>query len=90
MDVFLATELTIPVLQIVLLLGLSSLSLFFGRIKLALLINYCFTMYWGFLSHLDLFVNKETMTFDKFFFAYLGFGLLTVIMALIGFVYYRD
>ena len=90
MELFLATQLSIPILQIVLLLGVSTLALLFGRIKLALLVNYCFTLYWGYLSHLDLFAENGILKFDNFTFAYLGFGLAIIIMALIGFSHYRD
>ena len=90
MDVFLATQLSIPVLQIVLLLGLSTLTIAFGRLRLALLINYCFTLYWGYLSLLEQSGDKGTLTLDKFFFAYLGLGLLIITMAVIAFMHYRD
>jgi hypothetical protein len=39
--------------QIILLLTLSTLSLVFGRLRLALLINYCFTIYWGYVPNFN-------------------------------------
>jgi hypothetical protein len=39
-----ATQLSIPLLLVASLLTLTTLSLVFGRIKLALLISYCFTL----------------------------------------------
>ncbi len=90
MDVFLATQLSIPVLQIVLLLGLSTLAMVFGRVRLALIINYCFALYWGYLSYLDQLGNKGTLVFDRYSFAYVGFGLLIIVMAVISFMYHRD
>jgi hypothetical protein len=50
---FLSTaEIFIPVYQMILLLLVSTLTLLFGRTKLALIINYLFTLYyllyWGF------------------------------------------
>jgi hypothetical protein len=90
MNVFLTTQLSVPISQVVLLLGLSTLALIFGRMKLALLINYCFTLYWGYLSHLELFAENGVLKFDNFSFTYLGFGLAILIMALISFAYYQD
>lgn len=89
MDIFLSTQLSIPMLQVALLLGLSTLALIFGRIKLALLINYCFTLYWGYLSNISSF-TEGGLKLDSFSFFYLGFGLIIIVLALVGFVYYRD
>jgi len=47
MEIFSMTEISIPVIQMVLLLLLSTGALFFGKLKLALLINYLFTLYCG-------------------------------------------
>jgi len=89
MDIFLSTQVSIPIMQIALLLGLSTLALIFGRIKLALLINYCFTLYWGYVSNLSAF-SEASLKLDTFSFIYLGFGLAIVMVALVGFFYYRD
>jgi hypothetical protein len=48
MEIFSMTEISIPITQMVLLLLLSTGALFFGKLKLALLINYLFTLYWGY------------------------------------------
>lgn len=89
MDIFLSTQLSIPMLQITLLLGLSTLTLIFGRLRLALLINYCFTLYWGYVSNLSVF-SEGGLKLDSFSFFYLGFGLIIIVLALVGFVYYQD
>jgi len=74
------TEVTIPIFQISLLLLVSTLVLLFGRVKLALIINYLFTLYWGYLA------NEAFMAVSTFnTMAYFGFGLLIVILALLGF-----
>ncbi len=44
------TELAFPMSQIVLLMILSTGALLFRRLKLALLLNYLFTMYWGYVT----------------------------------------
>ena len=89
MDIFLSTQVSIPIMQIALLLGLSTLALIFGRMKLALLINYCFTLYWGYVSNLSV-LSEGGLKLDSFSFFYLGFGLIIIVLALVGFFYYRD
>jgi len=49
MEFFYATELTIPMSQMVLLLICSTVALLFGRIRLALLVNYLFALF--FMQH---------------------------------------
>ena len=67
------------------LLVLSTVALLYGKKRLALLVNYLFTMYWGYGF------NREYLRgfgFDKVDFVsliYLGFGLIIVGLVLIGF-----
>jgi hypothetical protein len=89
MEILSATHLSVPVFQICLLLLLSTLALIFGRIKLALLINYCFTLYWGYILSIDTFTEIGMFSFNTFTFTYFGFGLVIVFLALIGLFYYR-
>jgi uncharacterized membrane protein len=89
MDIFLSTDLSVPMMQVVLLLSISTLSLIFGRLRLALLINYCFTLYWGYVANLDLFFNSN-VKLDYFSYLYLGFGLVIIVLAMIGFVCHAD
>ena len=88
MEFFYSMELSIPVVQIILLLILSSLALLFGRKKLALIINFLFTMYWGYFLSIDHFTLSGLKEIDHYFIIYFGIGLLIVILALIGF--FRD
>jgi hypothetical protein len=86
MDTLASTQLTIPVLQVVLMLALSTGSLIIGRIKLALLINYCFALYWGYIANMDLFSAGGATTFNNYTFTYFGFGIVIVLLAMIGLV----
>jgi len=90
MDIFLSTELSVPILQIVMLLALSTLALIFGRIRLALLINYCFTLYWGYVSNLSLFTGDDAFQIANFSFMYFGFGIVVIALAIVGLMYHRD
>ena len=90
MDIFLSTQLSVPILQIVMLLALSTLALIFGRIRLALLINYCFTLYWGYVSNLSLFTGEDAFQIANFSFMYFGFGIVVIALAIVGLMYHRD
>jgi hypothetical protein len=85
-----STELTIPLLQILLLLATSTLALLFGRIKLALLVNYIFTLYWGYVLNREALVGAELEQMDMFTTAYFGFGFFVVILAVLGFLSHRN
>ncbi len=86
LEVMYATELTIPLYQIGLLLLISTLALLFGRIKVALLNNYLFALYWGYILNRNALVGEQFENFSYFTAVYFGFGFVIVILALIGFM----
>ena len=86
MDLIHSAELSIPILQIVLLLLLSTVALLFGKVKLALLVNYMFTMYWGYGFGWEYLKNSGFANLDYFTYIYFGFGFVIVAMAIIGFL----
>ncbi len=86
METLYATELSIPLYQVCLLLVLSTLVLFVGKVKLALLINYTFVLYWGYWLSREKLGASTVYEMDSFTFGYFGFGLLIIILALIGFM----
>ena len=86
MELLHSAELSIPVAQISMLLVLSTLALLFGKVKLALLINYMFTLYWGYGFGWEYMQKYGFSNLDHFTYIYFGFGLVIVAMALIGFL----
>lgn len=83
------TQLTIPLYQIGLLLLMSTMALIFGRVKLGLLINYVFTLYWGYFLNRDLLLG--TMANGEYYtLIYFGGGLLIALLALLGFLTHRS
>lgn len=84
MEILNATQLSIPLAQIVLLLALSTIALLFGRTRLAFFINYCFSLYWGYIGNLAIFTESGLFKLNSFTFSYFGFGLVIVILAMIG------
>ena len=87
MEMLYSTELAIPLYQVGLLLVLSTLALFFGRLKLALLVNYLFVLYWGFWLSRESVIGSAVVEMDQFSLAYIGFGIVICILTLIGFLH---
>jgi len=86
MEILYSTELTIPMYQVGLLLLLSSLALFAGKTKLALIINYLFVLYWGYWLNRQAILGDSLVQLDLFTACYFGFGIVIIILALIGFL----
>lgn len=84
MEIQASTQLAIPVLQVFSLLVLSTCALLAGRLRLALFINYCFTLYWGYIANLGLFTAAEMAKLNNFTVLYLGSGIVIVLLAMIG------
>lgn len=84
MDFFSSTELSVPVMQVALLLILSTVSLLAGRLKLALFINYCFTLYWGYIANTGILSAEGAAKIDNFTFIYFGFGIIVALLAMVG------
>ena len=83
-----STQLGVPLFQMMSLLAVTTVALLFGRTKLALLVNYIFTLYWGYIFNRDLVGFPENVT--TFTFVYFGFGLAIVILASLGFLVRTD
>lgn len=90
MEFFQITQLAVPLSHVAVLLTLSTIALLLGRVKLALLVNYLFTLYWGFIFNRELLVGSDLEKLDHFTTLYFGFGALIIILALIGFLTHRD
>ncbi len=89
MDLLFTIELAVPLHQIALLLILTTTALLLGKIKIALLINYVFTLYWGYFFNRDLFQDYIDETY-LFHLVYFGLGIFVVVVAMIGFISQRD
>lgn len=87
-DIFYSTELAVPLFQIILLLFFTTIALLFGKTKIALLINYIFTFYWGYLFNKDRLLGtfKDKSASYVFLYVYFGFAIVIVLLALIGFI----
>ena len=86
MEILYSTELAIPLYQVGLLLFLGSLALFAGKTKVALIINYLFVLYWGYWLNRQAVLGEGIPQLDLFTACYFGFGVLIIILAMIGFL----
>ena len=90
MEMFFNTDLTIPLNQIILLLLLSTLALLFGKIKIALIINYIFTLTWGYVFNRDKLLVADFEFPEVFTVLYFLFGIGVILIASFAFLFHRD
>jgi len=90
MKLFTSTQLVIPMFQVILLLILSTIALLIGRLRLALFINYCFTLYWAYVANLDLLKTGGIVNLNAFTFIYFGIGIVIVLLAMIGLMLHHE
>ena len=84
------TTLTIPMIQILLLMLISTLSLLFGKLRLALLINYIFILNWAYIINRDLLVDMGPEKFQSISALYFIFGVVIVLIAVFSFMFQKD
>ena len=90
MDIFFTTELAVPLFQIVILMLFSTLSLLFGKVRIALMINYVFTFYWAYVFNRDSLMGMGLAKFDQYTLLYFLFGLVIIIFAMVGFLFQKN
>ena len=90
MDIFFNTDLTIPLNQIILLLLLSTIALLFGKIKIALIINYIFTLTWGYVFNRDKLMDLGFELPEVFTTIYFLFGIGVIVIAGFAFLFHRN
>jgi hypothetical protein len=87
MDFFSTAELTIPVYQMMLLLLSSTFALLLGRATFALILNYLFTLYWGFVCNRHIFLGHEL---EYWYLIYWVFGSAIAILASVGVLIHKE
>ncbi len=73
-----------PFYQIVLLLGFSTLALIFGNLKMALSVNYLFTLYWVYVSDRTYILDAGTKQSPFFPWLFFGFGFVVFLLVILG------
>ncbi|CAB1079514.1 hypothetical protein JY97_13365 [Alkalispirochaeta odontotermitis] len=84
------TTLAIPMIQIILLMVLSTLTLLFGKLRLALLINYIFILNWAYFLNRDLLISMAPSSFKYISTLYFLFGILIVLIAAFSFLFQKE
>ena len=90
MDFFMNTDLTVPMIQIVLLLLFSTVAMLFGKLRIALIINYVFTLHWAYVFNRDRYMEMGLEQFDLFTIMYFLFGLGVIMLATVAFLFNRE
>lgn len=84
------THLSIPMIQLILLMLMSTISLLFGKIRLALIINYLFILHWGYISNRDNLAEMGTENFELVSVIYFIFGLGIILVASFAFLFQKS
>ncbi len=84
------TTLLIPLIQIILLMSISTLSLLFGKLRLALLVNYIFILYWAYIFNRNLLTDLSPINFQYITAFYFLFGIIIVLVAAFSFLFQKD
>ena len=90
MEIFFTTELGVPLFQIIVLLMFSTGALLFGKVRVALIINYVFTFYWAYFFNREHLLGLGMNKFDTYTLIYFLFGLVIMMIAVVGFLFQKN
>ncbi len=90
LDFITDANISIPMVQIILLMLLSTVSLLFGKLKLALIINYLFTLHWAYISNRDTLMGMDFEHFGLVSTIYFVFGIGVVLVAAFAFMFQKS
>ena len=82
-------EFTVPVVQIIIFMFISTFCFLLRKYKLGLMTSFAFVFYWGFINSSSSFVAMMgSLTLG--FFVYLFSGFFIITLALVGFLLEKD
>ncbi|MEJ2282116.1 MAG: hypothetical protein P8X85_00820 [Desulfobacterales bacterium] len=90
LDYLLNANLSIPMIQLILLMLMSTISRLFGKLKLALLVNYLFTLHWAYVSNQENLIELGFENFQLVSIIYFIFGLGIVLVAAFAFLFQKN
>jgi hypothetical protein len=90
LDFLMETTLSIPMIQIIMLMLLSTLTLLFGKLRLALVINYLFILNWAYILNQDFLISMAPTKFEYITALYFIFGILIIMIAVFSFLFQKD
>ena len=89
MEGLLSTEFTVSLHQIMILLAIMTIALLFGYLKAGLFITYGFLFYWSNIFEIGSVFEKTDPNLATTSFLYLGFGLIIIFLAMVGFLLHK-
>jgi len=90
LEFIISTNLAIPMIQLILLMLMSTISLLFGKLRLALIINYLFILHWGYISNRDNLAEMGAENFELVSIVYFLFGLGIILVASFAFLFQKS
>ena len=69
---------------------LSTGALLFGKVRVALIINYVFTFYWAYFFNREHLLGLGMNKFDTYTLIYFLFGLVIMMIAVVGFLFQKN
>jgi hypothetical protein len=90
LEFIVTTNLAIPMVQLILLMLMSTISLLFGKLRLALIINYVFILHWGYIANRDKLAEMGAENFELVSIVYFLFGLGTILVASFAFLFQKS
>ncbi|PKN20987.1 MAG: hypothetical protein CVU71_04210 [Deltaproteobacteria bacterium HGW-Deltaproteobacteria-6] len=81
---------SIPLYQIVSLLIIMTVTALFGFLKMGLFLSYIFVFYWGNMLNIRSIFGSTDPNDTILSFAFVGFGLIIFLLAMLGFVLNKE
>ncbi len=90
MESLFSIECSMPLNQVMMLLGIMTVALLFGYLKFGLFVCYGFLFYWGNIFEIRTVVERPDASVATTSFLFLGFSLVIIFLALIGFLLHKN
>ena len=90
MESIMANTMAVPLYQIMFLLVLVTVALLFGYLRMGLFLVYVFVLYWGNIFNLQTIFNSAEPDVSTASFMFVGFGLIIVFLAMVGFLLNKE
>ena len=81
---------SVPTYQIMSLLVIMTVALLFGYVKMGLFLCYAFVFYWGNIFNVRAVLGSVDPDSSSVSFLFIGFGLIIVFLAMLGFLLNKD
>jgi hypothetical protein len=90
MESLFAGAMSVPTYQIMFLLAVMTVALLFGFLKMGLFLCYVFMFYWGNMFNIRSIFDSTDPNVTAISFLFVGFGLIIVFLAMLGFLLNKE